>query len=53
MLLQTTVVLDSRYPAGTPNGPVNYSEVCHEKLEGEEFASVRPWAPDTVRWHTG
>jgi hypothetical protein len=42
MLLQTTVALDSRYPAGTPDGPVNYSRVCPKKPEGEEFTSVRP-----------
>jgi hypothetical protein len=22
------------------------------KPEGEEFGVVRPWAPDTIRWHT-
>jgi hypothetical protein len=49
MLLQTIVALNSRYSAGTPDGPVNYSGVRPDKPEGEEFAFVRPWAPDTVR----
>jgi hypothetical protein len=28
---------------GTPDNPVNYSGARPQKLEGEEFASVRPW----------
>jgi hypothetical protein len=42
-LLQTTVALDSRYSAGTPDGPVNYSGVRPEKPEGEEFRVYDPW----------
>jgi hypothetical protein len=32
---------------------VNYSGAASEKPEAEEFEVVRPWAPDTVWWHTG
>jgi hypothetical protein len=42
-LLQTTVALDSRYSGGTPDGLVNYSGVCPEKPEGEEFRVYGPW----------
>jgi hypothetical protein len=41
-LLQTTVALDSRYSAGTPDGSVNYSRVHPEKPEGE-FRVYGPW----------
>jgi hypothetical protein len=58
--LESTVVLDSRCSAwytgqsgGTPNSPVNHSGAALQKPEGEEFESIAPGAPDTVRWHTG
>jgi hypothetical protein len=31
---------------------VNYSGAALLKPEGGKFRLVRPWAPDTVRWHT-
>jgi hypothetical protein len=34
-LLQTTVGVDSRYSAGTPDSPMNYS--------GEPFSETRRW----------
>jgi hypothetical protein len=43
----------SRCSAGTPDSPVNYSGAALQKPEGEEFESIAPGAPDTVRWHTG
>jgi hypothetical protein len=46
-------VLASCYSAGAPDSLVNYSGVALEKPEGEEFESIGPGAPDTVRWHTG
>jgi hypothetical protein len=51
--LELTVALDSRCSAGTPDNPVNYSGAALQKPEGEEFESIVPGAPDTVRWHTG
>ena len=51
--MELTVALDSRCSAGTPDSPVNYSGAALQKLEGEEFESIAPGAPDTVRWHTG
>jgi hypothetical protein len=42
-LLQTTVALDSRCSAGTPDGPVNYSGAAPEKPEGKEFRLYDPW----------
>jgi hypothetical protein len=51
-LLQTTVALNSRCSAGTPDGSVNYSGAAPEKPKGEEFRQSGG-APDTVRWHTG
>jgi hypothetical protein len=51
--LESTVALASRCSAGTPNSPVNYSGAALQKPEGGKFEVVRPWAPDTVRWHTG
>jgi hypothetical protein len=47
--LELTVALDSRCSAGTPNSPVNYSRAALQKPEGEEFESIAPGAPDTVR----
>jgi hypothetical protein len=32
---------------------MNYSRAALQKPEGEEFESIAPGAPDTVRWHTG
>jgi hypothetical protein len=46
-LLQMTVVLDSRYSAGTPDSPVNYSGAALQKPEGEELESITPGAPDS------
>jgi hypothetical protein len=40
--------------SGDPSdSPMNYSRAAVQKLEGEEFESFAPGAPDTVRWHTG
>jgi hypothetical protein len=50
--LELTVALASRCSAGTSDSPVNYSGAALQKPEGGEFEVVRPWAPDTVRWHT-
>jgi hypothetical protein len=52
-LLQTTVALLAVAPLGAPDSPVNYSGAALQKPEGEEFESIAPGAPDTVRWHTG
>jgi hypothetical protein len=46
-------VLASRCSAGTPDSPVDYSGAALQKPEGGKFEVVRPWAPDTVWWHTG
>jgi hypothetical protein len=46
-------VLNSRCSAITLDSPVNYSGAALQKPEGEEFESIAPGAPDTVRWHTG
>jgi hypothetical protein len=43
MLLQSTVALDSRYSAGAPNSPVNYSRARSEKPESGQFTLVRTW----------
>jgi hypothetical protein len=43
----------SRYSAGTPDSPVNYSEVASQIPKGEKFGVDLPSAPDTVRWYTG
>jgi hypothetical protein len=51
--LELTVARDSRCSASTPDSPVNYSGAALQKPEGEEFESIAPGAPDTVRWHTG
>jgi hypothetical protein len=51
--LELTVAFDSRCSTGTPDNPVNYSGAAPQKPEGEQFESIAPGAPDTVRWHTG
>jgi hypothetical protein len=51
--LELTVASDSRCSGGTPDSPMNYSGAALQKPEGEEFESIAPGAPDTVRWHTG
>jgi hypothetical protein len=58
--LESTIALGSRCSAwctgqsgGTPDSPVNYSGAALQKPEGEEFESIAPGAPDTVRWHIG
>jgi hypothetical protein len=51
--LESTIALASRCSAGAPDSPVNYSRAALLKPEGGKFEVVRPWAPDTVRWHTG
>jgi hypothetical protein len=38
---------------GTPDSPVNYSEVPLRIPEGEEFGLETPGAPDAVPWGTG
>jgi hypothetical protein len=43
----------SRCSDDAPDSPVNYSGVVLLKPEGGKFEVVRPWAPDTIRWHTG
>jgi hypothetical protein len=52
-LLQTTVALLAIAPLGAPDSPMNYSGAALQKPEGGKFEVVQPWAPDTVRWHTG
>jgi hypothetical protein len=52
-LLQSSVGAVSRYSAGTPDSPVNYSGGHFQKPEGGKFGVILPGAPDTVRWHTG
>jgi hypothetical protein len=47
--LQLTVALASCCYAGAPDSPVNYSRARPQKPEGEEFESIDPGAPDTVR----
>jgi hypothetical protein len=52
-LCRRPLVLYSRYSAGTPDSPVNYSGVAHRISEGGKFGVELPGAPDTVRWCTG
>jgi hypothetical protein len=52
-LLQTTVGRIAVAPLGAPDSLVNYSGVAFQKPEGGKFEVAQPWAPDTVRWHTG
>jgi hypothetical protein len=47
-LIRATLVHRTQ-SGGTPDSPVNYSGVALEKPEGEEFESIGPGAPDTVR----
>jgi hypothetical protein len=47
------LALCSRYSAGTPDSPVNYSGVAPIIPEGGKFGAGFPGAPDTVRWHIG
>jgi hypothetical protein len=47
------LALCSRYSAGTPDSPVNYSGVAPRIPEGGKFRVGFPGAPDTVRWQTG
>jgi hypothetical protein len=47
------LALCSRYSAGTPDSPVNYSEAASRNPEGGKFGVGFPGAPDTVQWHTG
>jgi hypothetical protein len=46
------LALCSRYSAGAPDSPVNYSGVAPKIPEGGKFGVGFPGAPDTVRWHT-
>jgi hypothetical protein len=43
---------DSRWSAGAPDSPVNYSGAAPVKPEAEEFELIHPGALDTARWHT-
>jgi hypothetical protein len=52
-LCRRPLVHYSRYSAGTPDSPVNYSGVAPRIPEGGKFGVEFPGAPDTVRWHTG
>jgi hypothetical protein len=47
------LALCSRYSAGTPDSPMNYSGAAPRIPEGGKFGVWFPGAPDTVRWHTG
>jgi hypothetical protein len=47
------LALCSRYSAGTPDSPVNYSGAAPRIPEGGKFRVGFPGAPNTVRWHTG
>jgi hypothetical protein len=47
------LALCSRYSAGAPDSPVNYSRAAPRIPEGGKFGDGFPSAPDTVRWHTG
>jgi hypothetical protein len=47
------LVLCSRYSAGTPDSPVNYSGAAPRIPEGGKFGVGFRGAPDTVRWCTG
>jgi hypothetical protein len=43
------LVLCSRYSAGTPDSPVNYSGAAPRIPEGGKFGVMFPGAPDTVQ----
>jgi hypothetical protein len=47
--LNSTVVLATVSPLGTPDSPVNYSGVVSQIPEGGKFGVNFPGAPDTVR----
>jgi hypothetical protein len=47
------LALCSRYSAGAPDSPVNYSGAAPRIPEGGKFGVGFPGAPNTVRWHTG
>jgi hypothetical protein len=47
------LALCSRYSAGTPDSPVNYSGVAPKIPKGGKFGVGFSGAPDTVEWHTG
>jgi hypothetical protein len=47
------LALCSRYSAGTPDSPVNYSGAAPRIPEGGKFGVGFPGAPDTIRWCTG
>jgi hypothetical protein len=47
LLLQTTVGAVSRYSAGTPDSPVNYSGVAPRKPEASKLELIHPGAPDS------
>jgi hypothetical protein len=47
------LALCSRYSAGAPDSPVNYSGAAPRIPEGGKFGLEFPGAPDTVWWHTG
>jgi hypothetical protein len=52
-LCRRPLALFSRYSAGTPDSPMNYSGEPPRIPEGGKFEVKLPGAPDTVRWHTG
>jgi hypothetical protein len=52
-LCRRPLALCSRYSAGTPDSPVNYSGVAPRIPEVGKFGVGFPGASDTVRWHTG
>jgi hypothetical protein len=52
-LCRRPLALCTRYSAGTPDSPVNYSEVAPRIPKGGKFGVGFPGAPDTVWWHTG
>jgi hypothetical protein len=43
----------TKQSVGTPDSLVNYSGAAPQKPKGGKFEGVRPWAPNTIRWHTG
>jgi hypothetical protein len=52
-LCRRPLALYSRYSAGTPDSPMNYSRVAPRIPKGGKFGVEFPGAQDTVRWHTG
>jgi hypothetical protein len=52
-LSESTIGVDSRCSAGSPDSPVNHSGARPRIPESGWFGLVRHGAPDTVRWHTG